>query len=115
MLCCVPYCEGESGSNVICSIHRKDFKKLTGYRKTQIMNLWHDIVVARSYDAEIDRYICQLCHRPFIREAICGDHIESKGSAHHRKFDVTNGRACCKDCNRSDNPNRFSKDELTRI
>ena len=115
MICSVPKCGEESGSHVICPFHRKSFRRLSKTRQRSILALWHDFVCEKGQQPD-GRYECFHCERYFDREEVCGDHWpKSKGASPQTKFDVEAGVPCCKDCNRSDNPARFSHDELSRV
>jgi hypothetical protein len=75
--------------------------------------MWHDIIRDKS-KLENGYVMCFHCERPFPWGETCGDHFpRTVGSRKDLEFDIMNGQATCKSCNRSDNPNRKDPKEFT--
>lgn len=86
-------CKVESGSLVLCNWCQKTTKKNSSlWKKATIV--WHNTVVG-------DCYQCSYCKKVLPRDMLAGDHIFTKASRPDLRFDVSNGVACCMQCNDS--------------
>jgi len=102
-------CAAESGTFVVCE---KCSPGLSTYQRRKCDQIWHQYVVAAA------KRVCSYCGTEYPEptedtpETLCGDHVASKGSSPHRRWDVTNGRATCPQChNKRHSGIVYAKDE----
>lgn len=97
-------CGVPSGTSLVCRDCRRH---LTKYRARQLIELWHEIIVARAHDPKTDRYQCFHCKDWFEKDMVCGDHFPvSKGSDENVRYDILAGKCSCRRCNTSGSPFR---------
>ena len=102
-------CMESTGTSLLCRLHRKG---LSTHNRKKFRNIWHDLIRERGRRG--GSIICFHCEEPFPWGETCGDHFpRTVGSRKDLEFDIMNGQATCKSCNRSDNPNRKDPKEFT--
>src|SRR5947209_7469042 len=97
-------CGEDSGTSLVCGNCRKF---LTDHEKGKFMRLWHDCIVAQTWDEKKGKGKCFHCGNWFPRDMLCGDHWpRTKGSAPQLRLDVLSGVPSCSGCNVSGAPTR---------
>ena len=97
-------CGTPSGTSLVCRNCRHD---LTDSEKKEFIIVWHEIIVARSFDPKRNKHQCHHCQLWFVREKVCGDHFpHTKGARPDLRFDILNGVTSCAGCNTSGSKHR---------
>src|ERR1051326_5661401 len=92
-------CGVPSETLLICEDCRPE---LTAFELKKYTILWHDIIVARSYDPKRDQYQCFHCEDWFSRNRVCGDHFpDTKAAKPEIRFDILAGVCSCMEDNTS--------------